>query len=85
MKIIQCEQGTPEWFQARLGIPTCSRLDEVLTPKTLKLSTPAGKYRNQLLAEWLVGYPLDFGGSSAFVPAPSRTVGSKTPPSTAAL
>ncbi len=67
MKIIQCEQGTPEWFQARLGIPTCSRLDEVLTPKTLKLSTSAGKYRNQLLAEWLVGYPLDFGGSSAWM------------------
>lgn len=67
MKVLHMQQGTPEWHQARLGIPTCSRLDEVLTPKTLKLSTSAGKYRNQLLAEWLVGYPLDFGGSSAFV------------------
>lgn len=30
IQIIDCEQGTPEWFQARLGIPTASEFDKVL-------------------------------------------------------
>lgn len=28
--IITCEQGTPEWFQARLGIPTASEFSTIL-------------------------------------------------------
>lgn len=67
MILVKCEQGTREWDMARLGIPTCSRLDEILTPKSLKRSTSAGKYRNQLLAEWLFGAPIDWGGSSEFM------------------
>lgn len=53
------EQGSMEWLHARLGIPTASRFADILTPKTLKLSKQAGRYRNRLLAEWLLGYPLD--------------------------
>lgn len=30
MNIINCEQGSPEWFAARAGIPTASRFDTVL-------------------------------------------------------
>jgi hypothetical protein len=30
MQIINCEQGTPEWFSARLGIPTASNFSTVL-------------------------------------------------------
>ena len=30
IQIIDCEQGTPEWFAARLGIPTASRFSDVL-------------------------------------------------------
>lgn len=30
MQIINCEQGTPEWVQARLGIPTASEFSTVL-------------------------------------------------------
>lgn len=67
MKLLDVVQGSPEWHRARLGLPTCSRLDEVMTPKTMKLSASASKYRNQLLAEWFVGYPIDFGGSSAYM------------------
>lgn len=55
-------QGTPEWEMARLGIPTASSFKRILTAKTLKLSSSAGEYRNQLLAEWLTGMPLEFGG-----------------------
>lgn len=30
MKIIDCEQGTEEWFEARLGIPTASMFKDVM-------------------------------------------------------
>lgn len=30
MKIIECEQGTPEWFSARLGKVTASRIADVV-------------------------------------------------------
>lgn len=67
MILLDIEQRSPEWHRARLGLPTCSRLDEIMTPKTLKPSASAPKYRNQLLAEWLLGYAMDWGGSSAYM------------------
>lgn len=51
--------GSPEWIQARLGLPTASQFSKILTPKTMKISESADKYMNQLLAEWLIGEPLD--------------------------
>jgi len=30
IEIIDCEQGSPEWFQARLGIPTASKFSTVM-------------------------------------------------------
>lgn len=61
---INVEQGSLEWFQARMGIPTASMYGKILTPKTLKLSESSKKYRNFLLAEWLCGEPLgdELGG-----------------------
>jgi hypothetical protein len=32
MKMIDCKQGTHEWHQARLGMPTASRISAVVTP-----------------------------------------------------
>lgn len=58
MIILDCEQGSTEWLMARIGIPTASRFDEILTPKTLKYSTSTTKYRNEILAEWSMGYPI---------------------------
>lgn len=55
MRIIECEQGTPEWYAARAGIPTSSKFDCILTP-TGKASTQAKGYRLKLLAEWLIGH-----------------------------
>lgn len=31
MQIIECEQGTPEWFEARAGIPTASEFSTVMS------------------------------------------------------
>lgn len=37
LKIYECEQGSPEWFEARCGVITASRFKDVLTqPKTKK-------------------------------------------------
>ena len=32
MKIIQCEQGSSDWWLARSGIPTASEFDRIVTP-----------------------------------------------------
>ena len=58
MKILRMEQGTPSWVEARLGIPTASCFDKILT-KGGKLSAQASGYMHQLVAEWLLGCPLD--------------------------
>ena len=55
MKIIECQQNTPEWIEARLGIPTASRLDMILTPKDLRLSTSSKRLICTLIAEKLLG------------------------------
>lgn len=52
-------QGTTEWAQARLGIPTASCFDQIITPKTMKPSASAEKYAARLLAEQILGEPLD--------------------------
>ena len=63
MKIINSEQNTPEWYAARLGIPTASEFDKILTA-TGKESTQADAYANRLLAEMIVGHPIkEFEGN----------------------
>lgn len=64
MKIHEVEQGTIEWMQARLGIPTASQFDRIITAKKLKPSSAQTKYRAELLAEWLLGQPLEWGTSA---------------------
>ena len=63
---LDCEQGSPKWQIARLGIPTASRLDSLVTPKTGKPSAQAERYLNELLAEWALGYPVD-GATTQFM------------------
>lgn len=63
MIIHDCEQGSLEWLNLRLGIPTMSQADKLMTPKTRKPSGSQHKYRAELLAEWLLGQPLDAGSS----------------------
>ena len=67
MRVVECVQGSPEWRAARLGIPTASCFDRILTPKKLELSKSADDYRAQLLAEWLLGEPCDGFDAQAFV------------------
>lgn len=58
MIIVDCQQGSPEWLISRLGIPTASEFDKILTP-TGKLSTSADGYMYRLLGEWISGKPAE--------------------------
>lgn len=51
-------QGSREWLALRLGIPTASRFSEIITP-TGKPSASADGYMHELLAERLIGQPMD--------------------------
>lgn len=58
MIIVDCIQGSDEWFAARLGIPTASNFGKIITSLG-KPSTSKVKYADQLLADWLAGKPID--------------------------
>lgn len=64
MRKVDCVQGSPEWVAARLGIPTASRFDEIITPAKREPSKSMDKYVAELLAEWMLGMPLDKDGSA---------------------
>lgn len=55
-QIIDVEQGTDEWFQARLGKITASVFDKVVT-KTGKPSSQVDDIVNRAVAEVIVGEP----------------------------
>jgi hypothetical protein len=58
MKVWTCKQGSPEWLHLRLGIPTASDFDKIITAGG-KPSSQAEAFRRHLLAEMLYGHPLE--------------------------
>ena len=56
----ELEQRSDEWFEKRLGIPTASSFDKIITPSG-KASSQAEDYANTLVAEWLMSAPVDIG------------------------
>lgn len=58
MIIHEHEQGSPEWFAVRLGIPTASCFDKILT-STGKSSASSTTYMHTLIAERLAGRQVD--------------------------
>ncbi len=65
MKIETYAQGSVEWMLGRVSRPTASRYDSLLTPTTRKPAKARKLYRAELLAEYLLGQPIEWG-SSAF-------------------
>jgi hypothetical protein len=57
MIVNDCVQGSPEWFNARLAIPTASKFDKIITPKKRQYSASSVDYMHELLAEWMTGKP----------------------------
>ena len=67
MKTHDVKQGTPEWFALRMGIPTASEFDSLITP-LWKARTGDGvqTYLYQKLCERMIGAAADaFAGSFA--------------------
>ena len=52
------DQRSREWFAARLGVPTASEAHKLVTPKG-KLSTQAEGYMHALIAELMLGHPIE--------------------------
>ena len=68
LEIIECDQGTPEWFRARAGIPTASEFSTVMARgRDGGASVTRAKYLRQLAGEVLTGEPAPEGYSNAFM------------------
>lgn len=65
MIIHDVEQGSEQWHKLRLGIPTASKFDKIVTPVKLQAtkSSTSEAYMFQLLAEWIIGQPCDMGSN----------------------
>lgn len=59
MILVPVVQGTPEWLAARCGMPTASCFNKIITAKTAKPSASAERYLWQLVAERMLGQPLE--------------------------
>jgi len=60
MEIIDCEQGSEEWFRARMGLPTASQFATVMARgKGGGESLTRRKYMLQLAGEILTGEPME--------------------------
>lgn len=60
IQIFDCEQGSPEWFEARLGIPTASEFSTVMAKgKDGGASKTRADYLNKLAGEILTGEPME--------------------------
>ena len=56
MKFVDCEQRTPEWFEARLGKPSSSSFEKLITPTGKPVTSAKSEtYINTLIAEKLTG------------------------------
>lgn len=58
MKIHDVRQGSTEWLKLRLGIPTASKFDHIVTPGG-KPSSSQDSYLRELLAEVIMGRPIE--------------------------
>ena len=66
MEIIRCEQGSDEWHQARVGIPTASEFSSILTAgRGPAASATRLTYLRKLAGERITGQPAEsFGGGA---------------------
>jgi len=68
IEIFDCEQGTPEWFSCRAGVPTASEFSTVMAKgKDGGVSITRKKYLYRLAGEILTGEPAPEGYSNDFM------------------
>lgn len=60
MQIIDCEQNSPEWYAARLGIPTASEFKTIIgVKKDAREKVTRQTYMRKLAGEILTGEPME--------------------------
>lgn len=60
MQIIECEQGSPEWHQARLGLPTASEFKTIIgIKKDAREKVTRRTYLLKLAGEIIIGEPAE--------------------------
>jgi hypothetical protein len=64
---LDVEQGTPEWLEARRGIPTASQFHRLLSPVKLQPSSQARGYIAKLCVEWALGVNQDEDAISQYM------------------
>lgn len=63
MQVHDFEQGSEQWFKARIGIPTASQFHRIVTPAKLQASKQSFDYLCELCAETMLGQPHDMSRS----------------------
>lgn len=59
-RAIYCQQGTPEWLEARAGVISASNFKSLFTTRGEKASsTTRETYLNHVIAERICGHPVD--------------------------
>jgi hypothetical protein len=58
MKFFEVEQGSGDWFRLRSGKPSASQFHRIITPAKAEKSKQADDYLYQLIAERLLGEPV---------------------------
>jgi hypothetical protein len=66
IRVVECVQNSPEWYQARCGLITASQLDKVLSTKRGDLTR--SRYMRTLASELVTGVP----GENFTTPAMER-------------
>jgi hypothetical protein len=60
LQIIDCEQNSPDWYAARMGIPTASEFKKIVAVnKDAKDKKTRTEYMRKLAGEVLTGVPMD--------------------------
>jgi hypothetical protein len=66
IKVIECEQNSPEWHAARLGVPTASQMSTIMAKgRAGGEGETRKKYLHQLAAEIITGQPTDSYSNAA--------------------
>lgn len=58
MKIVPCDQGSDDWYKARMGKATASKFEKIITPTGDK-SKSWETYAHEILAEEIVGHAIE--------------------------
>ncbi len=69
MRIVNCQQYSPEWWKARCGVPTASEFHRIVTPAGWKFATGATTYALELIAQ---RYDYNYGMHEGYVSAAMR-------------